>query len=65
MRLLLTACLVAFLAAETFFSAAVIHHLRSYTLPDWTAPRIVIPSFLALLLLFLGLAVYSLLRLPA
>ncbi|MBI4132138.1 MAG: hypothetical protein HY474_00730 [Candidatus Sungbacteria bacterium] len=51
---------IAFTAAHAFFSAAAIYHLRSYTLPGWSAPKIVIPAYLALSLLFLGLALAAL-----
>lgn len=54
----------AFVAADVFFSAAVIYHLLHYTLPGWTAPKIVIPIYGALALVFLGLALVSLLRIP-
>ena len=54
----------AFLAADIFFSAAVIYHLLHYTLPGWTAPKIVLPVYATLALIFLGLALVSLLRIP-
>lgn len=61
---LLLAVLIATLAADIFFSAAAIYHLRTYTLPDWRAPRIVTPAYLALALLFAGFAVWSFLSIP-
>ncbi len=60
----LLAFFFAFIAADVFLSAAVIYHLLHYTLPGWTAPKIVIPAYLVLTLVFLGLALVSLLRIP-
>lgn len=60
----LLAFFFAFIAADVFFSAAVIYHLLHYTLPGWAAPKIVIPVYAALALVFLGLALVSLLRIP-
>lgn len=47
-------------AINVFFGAAVIYHLWKYTLPGWKAVKIVVPAYLALWLIFLGLALYSL-----
>lgn len=49
--------------ADVFFSAAVIRNLRKYTLPDWTASRIIIPVYVALSGLCFGYALFSLIRL--
>lgn len=65
MKTALLTLFIVFMAIDAFFSAAVIHHLRSYTLQGWRAPKIVIPAYLALAVLFLGLALYSLARIPA
>lgn len=51
---------VAAVAADAFLSAAVVYHLWKYTLPGWTAVKIIVPAYLALALLFFGLALYSL-----
>ncbi len=64
MKSALLAFFLAFIAADIFFSAAVIYHLLHYTLPGWTAPKIVIPVYLILALTFLGLALVSLLQVP-
>ena len=55
---------IAFVAADAFFSAAVIYHLRTFTLPGWSAPRVVIPVYIALALLFVGLALRAFFRIP-
>lgn len=60
-----TALLLFFITAtalDVFLSAAVIYHLRRYTLPTWTAPKIVIPVYLMLALIFWGLAAYHFLQ---
>lgn len=48
------------LLADIFFSAAVLRNLRKYTLPGWTAARIIVPLYIGLSGLFFGLAAYSL-----
>jgi len=53
---------VIFVAADIFFAAAVLYHLRQYTLPGWNAAKVVIPAYVGLSLLFLGLAIWSFLR---
>lgn len=55
---------VAFLALDAFFSIALIYHLWNFTLPEWKAPKIVIPSYLILTLIFLGFALISFSRIP-
>lgn len=61
---ILLTLLIVFVATDAFFSGAVIYHLSKFTLPGWDAAKIVIPIYLALALLFLGLALYSLLQIP-
>lgn len=53
----LVATFIAFVVADAFLSASVIHHLRRYSLPGWTLTRIVIPIYLGLQALLLALAV--------
>lgn len=60
MLVALAAILALFAAVHIFFSAAVIFHLRRYTLPGWSAPRIIIPLYCILSLLLFGFALYSL-----
>lgn len=62
-----TALLVLFLAvvaADAFVSAAVIYHLRQYTLPDWTAAKLVIPLYAVLAAFILTVALVYFLRVP-
>ncbi|GEM_PF-3283141 len=56
--LLITLALV--FSADIFFSLAVIRNLRKYTLPGWTAARIVVPLYVGLSGLFFGFALYFL-----
>lgn len=63
MLILLTFFLI-FVAGDLFFAAAVIHHLRSYTLPSWIMAKFVVLIYLALSFLFLAFAVYFFLRIP-
>lgn len=60
----LLALFIAFTAADAFVSAAAIYHLRSYTLPGWSAPKIVIPIYVAISLIFIGFALNAFLRIP-
>lgn len=55
---------IVFVAANLFFSAAVVYHLRQYTLPGWNAARIILPIYGVLSLFFLGIALYSFLHVP-
>ena len=64
MFIALIAFFIAFTAAVAFFASAVIYHLWQYTLPGWSAPKIVVPAYLALLLVFLGLAANAFLHIP-
>lgn len=64
MFIVLLAFFVAFAAAIAFFASAVIYHLWQYTLPGWFAPKIVVPAYLVLLLLFIGLAANAFLHIP-
>lgn len=47
-----------FIGAYILLTAAVIHHLRQYTLPGWTAARFVVPFFFFLSLALFAYAVY-------
>lgn len=47
---------VAFVAVDLFLAAAVIYHLRQYTLPGWNAAKVVIPTYIVLSLMFLAAA---------
>lgn len=60
----LLALFIAFTAADAFVSAAAIYHLWSYTLPGWSAPKIVIPIYVAISLIFIGFALNAFLRIP-
>lgn len=60
----LLAFFIAFVAGLAFFSSAVIYHLWHYTLPGWSAPKVVIPAYLAATLLFLGFALAAFLHIP-
>lgn len=61
---LLAAILITFTLADAFFGASAISHLRANALPGWRAPKVAIAVYLALTLLFLGLAAVSLFALP-
>lgn len=56
---------ILFTLCYGFFSAAVIYHLRQYTLPGYPLPRIMITSFLFLSFLFWSFALYFLFRIPS
>lgn len=58
------AVFLLFLIADAALSAAVIYHLRQYTMPDWNAARIAVPAYIALAALFAILAMYELWNLP-
>lgn len=60
----LLALFIAFAAADAFVSAAAIYHLWSYTLPGWSAPKIVIPIYVAAALTFIGFALDAFLSIP-
>lgn len=60
----LLAVFILVIALDVFFSAAIIYHLRHFTLPGWTAARIAVPVYLALAAIFFGLALYSFLTIP-
>jgi len=55
---------VVFIAVAGIIGAAVIYHLRQYTLPGWNAGRIAIALYLALALVCIGIVVQSLLAIP-
>ena len=52
--------LLVFTAADGLFSAAIVYHVRKYSLPDWRAVKIVVPVYFALFVIFFALAMYSL-----
>lgn len=54
----------AVVAANAIVGAAVIYHLRKYTLPGWTAAKIVVPAYVLLSLIFALLALHALSRIP-
>ncbi len=60
----LISLLVIGLAVEAFIVAAIIYHLRKYTLPGWTVARTVVATYLTLSVILLGMAIYWLLRVP-
>ncbi|MBI4132516.1 MAG: hypothetical protein HY473_00245 [Candidatus Sungbacteria bacterium] len=64
MRPALLVFFVVFVAADAFFAASVMYHLRKYSLPGWGAAKIVPPLYLALSLLFLGLAIAAFQNIP-
>ena len=60
--------LIIFIVFTLFFgllSAAIIYHLKQYTLPGQTLPRLVISLFLFFTILFWLFALYFLLKIPA
>ena len=64
MRLALLTFFAIFVAADAFFAASVMYHLRKYSLPGWGAAKIIPPLYLALSLLFLGLAIAAFQKIP-
>lgn len=48
------------LAVDIFVSAAVIYHLRKYTLVGWTLPKIIVPAYFAFSLAIITLALIAL-----
>ncbi len=56
--IILAGFFILFVLADAILSAAVIYHLRQYTMPGWTIARAAIASYLILAGLFLGVAVY-------
>lgn len=54
----------AFILADTFFVVAVFYHLKNYTLPGWSAPKIILPVFVLFTLIFMGFAVYFFNKIP-
>lgn len=53
-----------FTLVYAFLAAAIVYHLSHYTLPDWTAARIVAPAFFILSAILFIIASYSFLRIP-
>ncbi|MFY9461931.1 MAG: hypothetical protein WAP51_01880 [Candidatus Sungiibacteriota bacterium] len=47
-----------FVLVYAFLVASVLYHLRQYTLPGWTATRIVVPIFFIISTIFLAFATY-------
>ncbi len=47
-----------FILADALLSAAVIYHLRQFTMPGWTLGRTVIGLYLILAAIFLATAAY-------
>lgn len=56
---LLTGAFLLFILADALLSAAVIYHLRQYTMPGWTVARAAVSLYLILAAIFLGIAVYQ------
>lgn len=55
---------VVFAVLYASFSAAIIYHLRAYTLPGWNAGRVSITVFLLFSILLFLLAVYFFFQIP-
>lgn len=55
---------ILFVVIDAFFSAAVMYHLWHYTLPGWSAPKVVVPTYVALTVVFLGFALVAFLHIP-
>jgi hypothetical protein len=55
---------LVFLGAYVLFSAAILYHLRQYTLPDQTASRTAISTYVILSVLFFGIAAFYLFQIP-
>lgn len=55
---------IIFTALYGLFAAAILYHLKQYTLPDHPAPRIVTSAFLFLSVLFWLFSVTFLLKIP-
>lgn len=49
---------LVFIVVWFFFTGAVIFHLRKYTLPGWSAPKLVLPIFFTLSAILFLFAVY-------
>lgn len=58
MTILLTG-FILFVLLDAILSAAVIYHLRQYTMPGWTIARAAIALYLILATIFLGIAIYQ------
>lgn len=56
---ILTGLFALFVLADAIISAAVIYHLRQYTMPGWTMGRAAIALYLTLAAIFLGIAIYQ------
>lgn len=55
---------VIFSIIYAFFSAAIIYHLKQYTLPKHPAPKIILSSFLFLTGIFWLFAITFLFKIP-
>ena len=51
-----------FTAADIFFAAAVVWHLRRYTLPDWHGWKLIVLAHAVFSLFFMGLALNLLMQ---
>lgn len=49
---------IIFAIAYAFLTAAVFYHLHQFTLPGWNVPKIVVPIFILLSVIFFSLAAY-------
>ena len=58
----LTGTFILFLLADALLSAAVIYHLRQFTMPGWSLGRMVITLYLILAGILLGAAGYYFLQ---
>lgn len=61
----LAALLVAVVAADVLFSAAVFYHLQRYTLPGWSAAKVVAAAYALATIAAIALALWSLLAIRA
>lgn len=64
MIFLLWGIFIIFIGLWIFFTAAVIFHLRKYTLPGWSAPKLVLPIFFVLSAILFLFALYFFFRIP-
>ncbi|OGZ93752.1 MAG: hypothetical protein A3A28_00690 [Candidatus Sungbacteria bacterium RIFCSPLOWO2_01_FULL_47_32] len=55
---------IVFSSIWGFFASAALYHLKKYAMPGWTAPRLVVPLFFSLSLLFFLLSLYFLFTMP-
>ena len=65
MQLILAAVFIVLVVTDAFFAAAVIYHVRKYSLPGWGAAKIVPPLYLLLSLLFFILAILAFREIPS